>query len=118
MTKVSEMMIAIGGDLLSQANSHEEMQAHLAMIKDAWNMSLLPDKKRSSKLKKFIKSQEPYAPDAESLMSLEWEYQRMMKQRKSLYPNIKSKIVTAEVVQKGTDDYVIRAYFKGENGNG
>ncbi len=117
MQKVSEMMIAVGGDLLKQAGSLDEMQAHLEMVKHAWNISLYSEKKKKGKLKKFIESQKPYAPSKEDLLGLEWEYKRIMKQKEKLYPSVKSKIVIAEAVEKGKDDYVIRAYFTGKEVN-
>tara|TARA_R110002110_G_scaffold201422_1_gene412454 strand:+ start:336 stop:701 length:366 start_codon:yes stop_codon:yes gene_type:complete len=111
MQKVSEMMIAVGGDLLKQVDSVEEMQAHLEIVKHAWNISLYSEKKRKAKLKKFIESQKPYAPNQEALLGLEWEYKRVMKQKEKLFPSIKQKIVIAEAVETGKDDYIIRAYF-------
>jgi hypothetical protein len=114
MQKVSEMMIAVGGDLLKQAGSLDEMQAHLEMVKHAWNISLYSEKKKKAKLKKFIESQKPYAPSKEDLLGLEWEYKRIIKQKEKLYSSVKSKIVIAEAVEKGINDYVIRAYFTGK----
>ena len=34
-----------------------------------------------------------------------------MKQKEKLFPSIKQKIVIAEAVETGKDDYIIRAYF-------
>lgn len=117
MQKVSEMMIAVGGDLLKQAGSLDEMQAHLEMVKHAWNISLYSEKKKKAKLKRFIESQKNHAPSKEDLLGLEWEYKRIMKQKEKLYSSIKSKIVIAEAIEKGKDDYVIRAYFTGKEVN-
>jgi len=115
MHKVSEMMIAVGGDLLKQAGSIEEMQAHLKIVKHAWNISLYSEKKKKAKLKRFIESQKPYAPSKEDLLGLEWEYKRIIKQKEKLYPSVKNKIVVAKAIETGKDDYIIRAYFTGEN---
>jgi len=104
-------MISVSGDLLKQVSSVEEMQVHLDIVKHAWNISLYSEKKRKAKLKKFIESQKSYAPDEESLLGLEWEYKRIMKQKDKLYSSIKQKIVVAEAIEMGKDDYIIRAYF-------
>ncbi len=117
MQKLSEMMIAVGGDLLKQADSIDEMQAHLEMVKHAWNISLYSEKKKKAKLKKFIESQKPHAPSKEALLGLEWEYKRIIKQKEKLYPSVKNKIMIAEAVETGIDDYIIRAYFIGEEAN-
>jgi len=117
MNKVSEMMVAVGGDLLKQAASTDEMQAHLEMVKHAWNMSLYSEKKKISKLKRFIESQKPYAPSKEDLLGLEWEYKRIIKQKEKLYPSVKSKIMVVEAIETEKDDYIIRAYFTGEQAN-
>ena len=111
MQKVSEMMVAVAGDLLQQAQSLEDMQARLEMVKHAWNISLYSEKKRKAKLKSFIESQKPYAPSKEALMELEWECLRIIKQKQKLYPSINEKVVIAEAVEKEKDDYIIRAYF-------
>jgi hypothetical protein len=42
------MMIAIGGDLLKQAASLDEMKAHPEMVKHAWNISLYSEKKKKA----------------------------------------------------------------------
>ena len=117
MQKLSEMMIAVGGDLLKQAGSLEEMQAHLDMVKHAWNISLYSEKKKKAKLKRFIESQKPYAPSKEELLGLEWEYKRIMKQKEKLYSSVKNKIMISEAVETGKDNYIIRAYCSGERGN-
>jgi len=111
MDKVSEMIIAVAGDLLKTPGSQEEMQAHLDLVKNAWNMSLYSENKRKSKLKKFIDSQKYHAPNVEALKGLEWEFRRIMKQRDSLYSSVKKKIVIAEAIETGKNDYIIRAYF-------
>ena len=113
MQKVSEMMVVVGGDLLRQASSLEDMQARLNMVKHAWNISLYSEKKKKAKLKRFIESQKTHAPSQEALMELEWEYKRMMKQKEIHYPSIKKKVVVAEAVETEKDDYIIRAYFMG-----
>ena len=114
MQKVSEMMIAVGGDLLTnQVDSVEEMQAHLEIVKHAWNLSLYSENKRKAKLKKFIEGQRPYAPNQEALLGLEWEYLRIFKQKTKLFPSEKQKIVIAEAIETGKDEYIIRAYFSG-----
>jgi hypothetical protein len=104
MQKVSEMMIVVGGDLLKQAGSLDEMQAHLEMVKHALNISLNSEKKKKAKLTRFIESQKPYAPNKEDLIGLEWEYKRIMKQKETLYSPVKSKIVIAEAVEKGCNN--------------
>jgi hypothetical protein len=111
MQKVSEMMIAVGGNLLLEAGSLEDMQARLDLVKHAWNISLYSENKSRAKLKSFIKSQKSFAPSEEALMELEWEYKRIMKQKQKLYPSIKEKVVIAEAVETSKDDYIIRAYF-------
>ena len=111
MKKVSEMLIAVGGDLLDCVDSLEEMQAHLDLVKAAWNMSLSSGKKRNGKLKRFIESQRPHAPSNEALEGLEWELRRVMKQKDRLFPKIKKKVEFATAIEISTDDYIIRAYF-------
>lgn len=104
------MIIAVGGDLISQVDSLEEMRAHLELVKIAWNMSLYSEKKRKGKLKIFIESQRRYAPNPEALEGLRWEFLRMMKQKNKLFPEIKNKIEKLEAFEASKDDYIIRAY--------
>ncbi len=110
MNKVSEMVIAVAGDVLQSPDNKEEMEAHLDLVIRAWNMSLYSESKRKEELKKFIKSQKPYAPNSESLKGLEWEIRRIMKQKNTLYPKVKKKIEFAEVIETSKDHYIIRAY--------
>ncbi len=110
--KVSEMLINVGGGLLHVVNNQQEMQAHLDLVKTAWNMAINPQAKRQTELKRFIKKQKKYAPGIEALKGLEWEIRRIMKQKDRLYPEINSKVVLAEAIEKGKDDYTIRAYFE------
>jgi len=110
MNKVSEMIIAVAGDVLQRPDSKEEMEAHLEIVICAWNMSLYSANKRKIKLNKFIESQKPYAPNSEALKGLEWEIRRIMKQKNTLYPKVKKKIEFAEVIETGEDNYIIRAY--------
>jgi hypothetical protein len=114
--KVSEMLIAVSGDLLQSVDSQMEMQAHLDLVKEAWNMALESGDKRQRKLKRFINKQKRYAPSLEALKALEWEFRRMMKKKDKLFPEVNSKVVVAEAVEKGKDDYIIRAYFEAETG--
>lgn len=117
MDKVSEMLIAVSGELLQSAESLHEMQAHLDLVKHAWNLSLLSEQARTKELKRFIKKQKKYAPSAEALKGLEWEYKRIMKQKNRLYPEVGSKIEWAEAVETSKDNYIIRAYFYELNNN-
>ena len=110
MEKISEMIVAVAGDLLKTPESLEEMQAHLDLVKHAWNMSLYSGQKRKEKLKKFIDSQRPHAPDIERLKGLEWQYRRIMKQKDDLFPSIRTGIAIAEAIETGNDEYIIRAY--------
>lgn len=110
--KVSEMLIDVGGDLLQVVNNQKEMQTHLDLVKTAWNMATNSQAVRKTKLKRFIKKQKKYAPSIEALKGLEWEIRRIMKQKDRLYPEINHKVVIAEAIEKGKDDYVIRAYFE------
>ncbi len=111
MQKVSEMILAVAGDLLKVPDSREEMQAHLELVKHAWNMSLYSEKGREGKLKRFIESQRPHAPGIEELKGLEWEFRRIMKQKDILFPSVKKKIAIAEAIETSKDNYIIRAYF-------
>jgi len=106
------MLIRVGGDLLQSVNNQQEMQAHLDLVKSAWNMAINPQTKRQVELKRFIKKQKKYAPNTEALKGLEWEIRRIMKQKDRLYPEIDSKVVLAEAIEKGKDDYTIRAFFE------
>ena len=115
MEKVSEMILAVSGELLKVPENQPEMQAHLELVKLAWNMTLYSEKKRKGKLKKFIESQKPYAPSIEELKGLEWEIRRIMKQKDKLFPSVKKKIKIAEAVETSKDNYIIRAYFTDES---
>ena len=115
MKKVSEMLLEVGGDLLSSVDCREEMQAHLDLVKNAWNMSLYSEKKRKVKLKDFIESQKKHAPSVEALKGLEWEFRRILKQKDRLFPTIEKKVEFAEAIETGKDDYIIRAYFTKED---
>jgi hypothetical protein len=109
--KVSEMMIEVSGELLETPGSLDEMQAHLELVRQAWNMSLYSENKRKSKLKQFLQSQKPYAPSEEDLKGLEWEFRRIIKQKNVLFPEVKSKIEYAQAIETSKDNYIIRAYF-------
>lgn len=111
MEKVSEMLIAVGGDLLKSVDSLEEMQAHLDLVRAAWNMSLSSGKKRNGRLKRFIESQRSRAPSIEALEGLEWEFRRIMKQKDRLFPAVKKKVEIATAIETSKDNYIIRAYF-------
>ena len=111
MKKVSEMLIAISGDLLKTPDSLVEMQAHLDIAAHAWNLSILSKDKEKYELRMFMKEQEPYAPSPEELKGLEWEYKRIIKQKRKLYPEVLSKVKHAEAVETSKDNYIIRAYF-------
>ena len=110
--KISVMLIEVGGDLLSTVTSVEEMQAHLELVKTAWNMSLNTAADRKKLLKAFIKKQKRYAPSEAALKGLEWEIRRIKKQKDNLFPDIKNKVAIAEAIDNGNDNYVIRAYFE------
>lgn len=111
MEKVSEMLIAVGGDLLKSVDSLEEMQVHLDLVRAAWNMSLSSGKKRNGKLKKFIESQRSRAPSTEALEGLEWEFRRIMKQKDKLFPSVKKKVEFATAIETSKDNYTVRAFF-------
>ena len=111
MKKVSEMLVAISGDLLKTPDSLIEIQAHLDLVAHAWNLSILPKEKEIIELQKFLKKQEPYAPSPEALKGLESEYRRIIEQKQKLYPDVLSKIKHAEAVETSKDNYIIRAYF-------
>lgn len=111
MKKVSEMLISISGDLLKTPDNLIEMQTHLDIVVHAWNLAILPIGKEKHELQEFIKKQEPNAPTPEDLKGLEWEYRRIIKQKRKLYPKILSKVKDAEAIETSKDNYIIRAYF-------
>ena len=106
------MLIKVGGDLLQVVKNKQEMQAHLDLVKTAWNMAIKPQSKKQIALKRFIKKQRKYAPSIEALKGLEWELRRIIKQKDILYPEISNRIVFAEAIDNGNDNYTIRAYFE------
>ena len=112
--KVSEMIIAVSGDLFQVVNSRNEMQAHLDLATTAWNIGTESIARRKVKLKSFLQKQKKYAPSNEALQGLEWEMRRIIKQKDKLYPDVSKKIVKAEAVETSKDNYIIRAYFKDE----
>ena len=111
MKKISEMLIAISGDLLKTPDNLMEMQAHLDIAKHAWNLAIMPVEKEKYELQTFLKEQEPYAPSVEALKGLEWEYKRIIKQKRRLYPAELSEIKHAEAVEISKDNYIIRALY-------
>lgn len=111
MKKVSEMLIAVSGDLLKGAENLEEMQAHVDLVKMAWNMSLSSGKKRSVRLKRFIESQRDRAPSIEALEGLEREFRRIMQQKDKLFPTVKKRVEFAAAIEESEDNYILRAYF-------
>jgi len=111
-SKVSEMLIKVGGNLLQVVDNQQEMQAHLDLIVTAWNIAIHKPDRRRAKLKRFIKKQKKYAPNPEVLQGLEWEIRRIIMQKDLNYPEINSRVVKAEALEKGKNDYIIRAYFK------
>jgi len=111
MKKISEMLIAISGDLLQTPDNLMEMQAHLDIAKHAWNLAIMPVEKERLELQAFLKQQAPYAPSAEALQGLEWEYKRIIKQKRKLFPTVLSEIKHAQAVETSKDNYIIRAHF-------
>lgn len=111
MDKVSEMLVAVSGELLQTPDNLLQMQAHLVLVKHAWNLSLLSQEKMKYELHKFLKKQEKYAPSAEALKGLELEYRRVIKEKRTLYPNVVNKVKRVEAVETSKDNYIIRAYF-------
>ena len=111
MKKISEMLIAISGDLLQTPDSVMEMQAHLDIATHAWNLSILPEENEKNELQMFLKKQEPNAPSAEALKGLEWEYRRIIKQKRKMFPEVLKEIKHAEAVETSKDNYIIRALF-------
>jgi len=110
--KVSEMIIDVSGDLFHVVNNQQEMQAHLDLVCTAWNIAILSPEQKNKELHAFLKKNKKYAPSDQALKGLEWEMRRVIKQKERLYPNIKKQIVTAEAIERGKDDYTIRAYFE------
>jgi len=109
---VSEMLVHIAGDLLTFANSQQELQSRLDIVRTAWNMSLNTRNDRRLELKRFIRKQKGVAPSKEALKGLESELKRIMKEKVSAYPDIDREIVKAEAIEKENGDYEIKAYFE------
>lgn len=112
MKKVSEMLIAISGELLQTPDNLTEMNAHLDIVVHAWNLSLLPREESNNELQKFLTQQKPYAPTPEDLDGLKWEYKRIMKQKHKLFPEVQNRIRHAMARETSKDNYIIRAYFE------
>lgn len=111
MKKISEMLIAISGDLLQTPDNLMEMQAHLDIAMHAWNLAIMPVEKEKYELQMFLGERAPYAPSAEALKGLELEYNRIIKQKRKLYPAVLTEIKYAEAVETSKDNYIIRALF-------
>lgn len=88
-----------------------EMQAHLDIVKHAWNLAILPKENETHELQTFLKKQEAYAPSVEALKGLEWEYRRIISQKRKLFPEVLSEIKHAEALETSKDNYIIRALF-------
>ena len=110
--KVSQMLVNVSGDLLEVTTNLMEMQAHLDIVKTAWNISVKTPEQRKIDIKRLIKKQKKYAPSPEALQGYEWEIRRIIKQKDRLYPSVKHKVIVAEAISKSGDDYIIRAYFE------
>lgn len=111
MKKISEMLIEISGGLLQSPDSLVEMQASLDIAAHAWNLSIMSKENEKYELQNFLSEQGQYAPSPEVLKELEWEYKRIIKQKRKLYPDVLSKVRHAEAVETSKGNYIIRAFF-------
>lgn len=105
------MLVELGDGLLQTADSQEEMQIYLDLVRIAWNMALEPPARSKTELKRFIKKQRRYAPSVKGLKALEGERRRMVERKRHLFPDIDKEALFAQAIHVDGGDYTIRAYF-------
>ena len=108
------MLIDISGDFIINETDPEEVAVRADITRIAWNIAILPKRKRNPALHKYLKKVFKYAPDQEAIDSLKDEMSRIIKRKVKLYPALKNKIERVEIVEQD-DSYTILAYHHTNN---
>ena len=112
--KASDVLISVGGHLITTSDSLEELKARLYIIASAWNIAIESTIDGRQLLQEFLDLRKPDAPEASSIDSMEFEMRRIMKEKATNYPKLLRKIVAVDATQKADKSYTIRARFEPE----
>lgn len=109
--KITQMILDVGAQFIELVDSEEERQTYLDIVCAAWNISILPKRKRSKEYKKYLNVLREKIKDVEMMKWLKEDLDGLIKAKNDLYPNEKRPIITAKMENTNTGKYKVTASF-------
>lgn len=106
--KASEMILKFASDYILMGRTLEERQNGLNSACTAWNLSLLPDRKREAYLQRYISEVRLANPgiDEDECNGIRYNIELLIQEKIRLFPNVYKKMLNAEIVKKGGKEVV------------
>jgi hypothetical protein len=113
--KMSEMVLKFAQSYIDMGETTEERQNYLNSACSAWNISLLPVKKRIKAIKKYLKEYKKYNPDVddEDCKDMQDNIEKLISEKEKLFPDENRRIVRAEIEVKNGKEHVNVLFLKG-----
>jgi hypothetical protein len=106
--KVSEMLMDVARDYVSMGEDIEEKQQLLNGASSAWNIACLERKERDRAIKKYMRKYKKMNPHQtkQDYRDTEEDLKLLIKEKDSLYPDVKVQVAHAEVKEIGEKIHV------------
>ena len=112
--KMSEMVLQFAGDYIEMGETTEERQNYLNSACSAWNIALLPVKKRNKAIKKYLKAYKRYNTDVddEDCKDMQENLEKLIAEKDRLFPDEDRKIFGGEIQVKGGEEHYTILFAK------
>jgi len=108
--KMSKMVLQFAGDYIEMGETTEERQNYLNSACSAWNIALLPLKKRNKAIKKYLKAYKRYNTDVdeEDCKDMQENLEKLIAEKDRLFPDENRRIFGSEIqVKGGKEQYTV-----------
>ncbi len=106
--KISEMLLKVGAGFIQMGTTREERENCLRSVCTAWNIACLPESHREKCIfETVVNFKNINNSTKEEVKYYEEDMRKLIEVKLSLYPNVKSQVLSTEITEENGKDKVV-----------
>jgi len=97
--KISEMVATFASDYINMGEMMEKKQNYLNSACTAWNIAILDERERSTRLEEYLSLYQRLNPDVNDVAKFREDMELLIKEKLRLFPHVKKVIMSAEIIE-------------------
>ena len=95
--KISEMVAAFASDYINMGETMEKKQSYLNSACTAWNIAILDERERSTRLEEYLSLYQRLNPDVNDVEEFRHDMELLIQEKLRLFPHVEKVIMSAEI---------------------